>query len=85
MSLDQLREMVGQATEEAISTALDNDQARAVAMRWRLRGLAVDRAVRKAETDQEINRCAIEGPCMDGGVTAAVYNRALAEWLAVAV
>jgi ribonuclease HI len=52
--LDALRARVGSAAAELVAKQLDDPKSQAVALRWALRGLGVQRAIRKVQVDTDI-------------------------------
>ncbi|KAA1261596.1 hypothetical protein LF1_41470 [Rubripirellula obstinata] len=60
--IDSLRERLSIADLNAIDDTFPEDQDRKSAVRWRLRGLDIDRTIRKVKTDAEIGRNAGNRP-----------------------
>jgi hypothetical protein len=55
LRLPALREGQSAETNAAIDAEFEDDKLRAVCFRWILRGLPLDKAIRKVKTDQEIS------------------------------
>lgn len=56
MRLPRLIEQVSQEDWQAIQAEFGHDDDRAMCLRWRLRGLDLDKAIRKVNTDLEIRQ-----------------------------
>lgn len=56
-----LRERVGVEAHDAVEAAFDDDRHQATCFRWLLRGLNVDKAIRKVKTDAEVSENAAIG------------------------
>jgi len=59
LRLPALREMVPDNSFTSGTKAFDNDKQLAACLRWVLRGLPVEKAIRKVKTDEEVTRNAI--------------------------
>jgi len=59
LRLPALQDMVSVHTFEAISTTFESEKDQATCLRWHLRGLCVEKAIRKVKTDLEIGRNAM--------------------------
>jgi hypothetical protein len=53
--ISTLEERAGSAAVALVKRALDDEKAQATALRWALRGLGVQRAIRKVQVDAEIS------------------------------
>lgn len=59
LTLDALRRMVGLPAVEVVTRAIKLKGRQGSAFRWHLRGLTINRAIRKVQADQRITRNAI--------------------------
>ena len=61
LRLPALRERVGAETRDVVEATFDDDRHQATCFRWLLRGLNVDKAIRKVKTDAEVSENAAIG------------------------